>query len=199
MDKGESSIEHLLANMTSKNDNSKSYEWGIRDFNNVESADRKLLVNKKYEFWVHDDALATYSDYFAEIFGKTLLNNTLTVEPHSTTHYNEDEYKKSDITLPHEQLFFDVLLWIYTKDTKKLKKAAKTFHPFLYLISLGIYLKMKPEFFEILLNRPSFEWKIEYFNDTIWSKTIFTFPILERIVEQMTTNNFTKIIGKIIF
>jgi hypothetical protein len=194
MDKVESSIENLLVNISSKNEQTKNWEWGIRDFNNVETADRKLVVNKKYEFWVHDDALATYSDFFAEIFGKNLvLNNTINNE---TTTNNEEDYKKTEITLPHEQLFFDVLLWIYTKDTRKLKKAAKTFNPFLYLISLGIFLKMKPEFFEILLNKPNFDWKIEYFSDPIWSKTIFTFPILEQIVEQMKTNNFTKIIGK---
>jgi hypothetical protein len=193
MDKGEHSIENLLANMSAtRNEQGKTIEWGMRDFNNVETADRKLLVNRKYEFWVHDDALAHYSDYFAELFGKTLLNNTTIVD--TTTHGDED-YKKSEITLPHEHLFFDVLLWIYNRDTKKLKKAAKTFHPFLYLISLGIFLKMKAEFFEILLTKPNFDWNIEYFNDPIWSKTIFTFPILETIVEQMKTNNFTKLIA----
>lgn len=192
MEKAESSIENLLANMT-KNEQSKNYNFGIQDFNNVETADRKLVVNKKYEFWVHDDALAMNSDYFAEIFGKSLvLNSTINVD---TTTYNEEEFKKSEVTLPHENLFFDVLLWIYTKDIRKLKKAAKTFHPFLYLISLGIHLKMKSEFFEILLTKPNFDWKVDYFSDPIWSKTIFTFPILERIVEQMKTNNFTKIIA----
>ena len=134
------------------------------------------------------------SDFFAEAFGKNwVLNNTLNVD---VTTYKEEEYKKSEISLPHEQLFLDVLLWIYTRDTRKLKKAAKTFHPFLYLISLGIHLKMKPEFFEILLAKPDFEWNVEYFNDPIWSRSIFTFPILERIVEQMKTQNFTKMICK---
>jgi hypothetical protein len=193
VDKVESSIENLLDGIDSKIESNKNYEWGIKDFNNVETADRKLLVNKKFEFWVHDDALATYSDFFAELFGRAVVfNNTLNMD---TTTYNDDEYKKSEISLPHEQLFFDVLLWIYTKNTKKLQKAAKTFHPFLYLISLGIHLKMKSDFFEILLNKPNFEWELEYFSDPIWSKTIFTFPILERIVGQMKTNNFTKIIG----
>lgn len=192
MDKEGSSIENLV-NTSNKHETSKNYEWGIREFNNVETADRKLIVNKKLEFWVHDDALATYSDFFAEIFGKSLvLNSTINVE---NTSYADEDYKKTDITVPHEHLFFDILVWIYGKDSKKLKKAAKTFQPFLYLISLGIYLKMKPEFFEILLTKPSFDWKIEYFSDPTWSKSIFTFPILERIVEQMKTDNFTKIIA----
>jgi hypothetical protein len=194
MDKGDPSIDNIIVNITaSKNDITKCHEYGIRDFNNVETADRKLIVNKKYEFWVHDDALTAYSEYFADIFGRSLLTNISNID--QSYAHNDEEYRKTEVKLPHENLFFDVLLWIYTRDTKKLKKAAKTFHPFLYLISLGIFLKMKQEFFEILLNKPCFEWKIEYFNDPIWSKTIFTFPILERIVEQMTTNNFTKIIG----
>ena len=58
MEKIDTSIENLLVNMTSKNETTtKNYEWNIRDFNNVETADRKLVVNKKYEFWVHDNAL----------------------------------------------------------------------------------------------------------------------------------------------
>ena len=38
--------------------------YGISDFNNVESADRKLIINNKLEFWVHDFVLNTYCDYF---------------------------------------------------------------------------------------------------------------------------------------
>ena len=201
IDKIESSIESMVMNTDYKNEQGKQNEWGIKDFNNVETADRKLVVNKKFEFWVHDEALCSQSEYFSEIFGKTvnitnILNTTNTNTSSSNlTILDENEFKKSEINLPHDNLLFDVLMWVYTKDAKKLKKAAKTFHPFLYLISLGIHLKMKTEFFEILLTNPNFEWKIDYFNDPIWSKSIFTFPILERIIEEMKTNNFTKIIG----
>jgi hypothetical protein len=191
MDKIETSIENLLMNYDSKTENTKVYDWGMRDLNNVEFADRKLIVNKKYEFWVHDDALCANSDYFAELFGKIIVMST-TINASFTT--NEDEIKKTEITLPYDNLFFDVLFWMYTKDTKKLKKKAKTFQSFLYLISLGIHLKMKSDFFEILLTKTNFEWKIDNFSDPLWSKTIFTFPILERIVDEMKTNNFTKII-----
>ena len=71
--KNDQSIENLLANITSNKPDTKSHEWGIKDFNNIETADRKLIVNKKFEFWVHDEALSTYSDYFSEIFGKSIL------------------------------------------------------------------------------------------------------------------------------
>ena len=38
--------------------------YSISDFNNVETADRKLIINNKLEFWVHDFVLNTYCDYF---------------------------------------------------------------------------------------------------------------------------------------
>ena len=192
--KNDQSIENLLANITSNKPDTKSHEWGIKDFNNIETADRKLIVNKKFEFWVHDEALSTYSDYFSEIFGKSILLENANVENETT----DEDYKKTDIQVPYEEHIFDVLLWIYTKDSKRLKKSAKSFHPLLFMISLGIHLKMKPEYFEILLTKLNFSWKIEFFSDPMWSKTIFTFPILERIVDEMKANNFTKIIGKII-
>jgi hypothetical protein len=193
INKTETSIENLVVN-ASKNTETKSHEWGIKDFNNIETADRKLIVNKRLAFWVHDDALATYSDYFAEIFGKAVIlegtnNNNESSEP------QEEDYKTTEITVPYEEHIFDVLLWIYTKDSKRLKKAAKTFHSLLFMISLGIHLKMKSDYFEILLTKLNFSWKIEFFSDALWSKSIFTFPILERIVDEMKANNFTKIIG----
>lgn len=194
----QSSIENLLVNFTTinKNEVSKTQEWSIRDFNNVETADRKLVVNKKYEFWVHDDALCYYSDYFGDIFGRNLVDNS-TVNVTMTHQEGGEEYKKSDITIPHEELFLDILLWIYTRDSRKLAKASKTFNSTLYLISLGIYLKMKPEFFELLLSKSNFNWKPEYFSELIWSRSIFTFSILERIVDEMITKNYIKIIGKL--
>jgi len=201
IDKVEASIENLIANSDSKNENVKGYEWGLKDFNNVETADRKLLINNKFEFWVHDEALCSYSEYFSEVFGKTItLNQTINNVNLSLANINnyDDEFRTIEVILPHENLFFDVLLWIYTKDTNKLKKAGKTFHTFLSLVSLGIYLKMRSDFFEILLTENKFEWKIEYFKEMIWSKTVFTFPILERIIEEMKANNFMKIIGNII-
>ena len=189
--KNDSSIENLLANITNTKADIKTHEWGIKDFNNIETADRKLIVNKKFEFWVHDEALSNYSDYFSEIFGKSILLENANAENDTT----EEDYKKTEINVPYEEHIFDVLLWIYTKDSKRLKKAAKSFHPLLFMISLGIHLKMKPEYFEILLTKLNFSWKIEFFSDPMWSKTIFTFPILERIVDEMKANNFTKIIG----
>lgn len=192
----ESSIENILDNFNSKNEISKTHEWSIRDFNNVETADRKLIVNKKFEFWVHDDALCYFSDYFSDEFGRSYSLDSKLDMNISIRDEEGGYYKKSEITIPYEELFLDILLWIYTRDGKKLVKAAKTFTSLLYLISLGIYLKMKAEFFEILLTKLNFNWKLEYFSDKIWSRSIFTYAILERIVDEMKTKNYIKIIGR---
>ena len=60
---------------------------GIKDFIKIETAERKLIVNKKFEFWVHDEALSTYSDYFSEIFVKSILLEIANVE---NENINED-------------------------------------------------------------------------------------------------------------
>lgn len=76
MDRVETSLENLIGGM-SENNYLKNYEWSIRDINNVETADRKLIINKKLSFWVHDDALTENSNFFAELFEeKTVAFNS---------------------------------------------------------------------------------------------------------------------------
>lgn len=192
--KVESTLENMIENSNFKDAQLNS--WGIRDFNNVETADRKLIINSHLEFWIHDNALSAESEYFAYIFGKlnqSDLNNSINLALVNTI--ENDDCRQTSINIPHEEIFFDILVWIYSKDAKKLKKAGKTFQHFLYLLSLGIFLKMKEEFFEILLTDLKFTWKDEAFNEPLWSKTIFTFPILERIVNQMKGENYSRIIA----
>jgi hypothetical protein len=173
----ESSLDNFFSNFTEKNEVSKYSDWNICDFNNVETADRKLIINKKYQFWVHDDVLNYYCDYFVEFI---ILNN-------------DDEYNQIEVNIPYEYLILDVLHWMYSKDSKKILKVAKNFKNFVYLLSLGSFLKMKNEFYEILLNQPLFEWKIQYFTDIIWSRNLFNYSILERIINQMNVSNYFKI------
>jgi len=54
---------------------------------------------------------------------------------------------------------------------------------------------MKSEYFDILLNKIDFEWKLDYFKSNLWSKNTFIFPILERIVDDMKVDNITKLTG----
>ena len=49
-------VESTLENMIDKNNISKDeslmfHSYGLKDCHNVETADRKLLVNTKLEFW----------------------------------------------------------------------------------------------------------------------------------------------------
>jgi len=188
--KTNNSIESMMINPNNISESKiivRGQWWSMKDFNNVIEADRKIVVNKKFEFWIHDEVLSFYSDYFS-----ILLSQNITL---NASHNNETRTELDDI--PHDKKIFDILFWMYSKDPKKLKKAAKTFHDFLQLISLGIFLKLKPEFFEILLNKPAFQWREENFYDPLWSRKVFTFPVLERIVDEMKTNNFTKSIGNI--
>ena len=61
----------------------------------------------------------------------------------------KEDIKITKISLPNKSesdLFFEILLWMYTKDKTKLKKFTKNFEILLNLLSLGIYLKMKKEY-----------------------------------------------------
>ena len=187
----ESTLENMLE--TNKEEITLYNTYGIKDFNNIENADRKLRINNKYEFWVHDDLLCHNSDYFALIFGKKNDIELSSYNTNQVTTTNDNGVITTNIVIPQDDLFIDVMFWLYSKDSNKLKKAAKTFQPFLYLLSLGIFLKMKEEYFEILLSDLKFEWKAQSFENPLWSRTIFTFPILERIVRQMNGINVVKI------
>lgn len=195
--KPEQTLENMLDNMSLKDkDMVSGHLWSIRDFNNVETADRKLIINKKFEFWVHDDCLTSNSDYFACVFGK-MSNQELNaaINQSLVKNHEENDFKQTNIIIPHEDFFFDVLVYMYTKNGIKLKKAAKEVKSFLYLLSLGVFLKMKEDYFEVLLTDIKFDWKVESFQDPLWSRTIFTFPILERIIRQMPGENLNKVIA----
>jgi hypothetical protein len=193
----ESTIENLFVDYTAKNETIKLESWSIKDFNNVETADRKLKINNKFEFWVHDDALSYNSDYFTEIFKKNIQVNVSVKFNRSPKNEIEDikDVPTTVITIPHDELFLDILIWIYNKDGRRIIKTSKNFKNLLNIINLGIFLRMKTEFFDILLSKSNFKWKIEYFNENLWSRKIFTFSILEKIVDEMQTNNYIKILA----
>ena len=289
--------------------------YGLSDFNNVETADRKLIINNKLEFWVHDFVLNTYCDYFRinleterlkknpyyqknninqnnnmsvkdfNIFDdesakrnkteETNINNNITTKTnnidnniHNSNNNNiyskfifkntnqNVKYKKSKeqkeqpkenkekkdevsysknitnieinkdnnetrenkemkelldiintsettikddikdikvkrINLPSKNesdLFFEVLLWMYTKDKTKLKKFTKNFEMLLHLLSLGIFLKMKKEYFYVLLSNLKIIWDKKLFDNPLWTKDKFSFHVLEKIVPLINSN-----------
>lgn len=283
--------------------------YGLSDFNNVETADRKLIINDKLEFWVHDYVLNCYCDYFKlhllsgpskNLYNNNQINNNveikefkeyderqknlITEDPETSTtntntlyskfilkntnfkienpnrNYNtainnkretyiNKEVKDRDnkdnnrkegniyrkykdrrnskdnnnskgkkinqelkeflevlnesksglkedihitkINIPNEnesELFFEVLLWMYTKDKTKLKKFAKNFEMLLHLLSLGIFLKMKKEYFNVLLSNLKIIWDKKLFSIPLWTRDKFSFHVLEKIVPLISTS-----------
>ena len=287
--------------------------YGLSDFNNVETADRKLIINNKLEFWVHDFVLNTYCDYFRNnleterlkknpyyaknnlnqnnnilvkdfnIFDddsskrnktdETNINNNITTNINNNNINNnnnniyskyifknnnqtnkykktskeqkeqtkETKEKKDEITnsksitniginrdnnetrenkemkelldiintsettikddikdikvtrinLPNKNesdLFFEVLLWMYTKDKTKLKKFTKNFEMLLHLLALGIFLKMKKEYFYVLLSNLKIIWDKKLFDNPLWTRDKFSFHVLEKIVPLINSN-----------
>ena len=288
--------------------------YGLNDFNNVETADRKLIINDKLEFWVHDYVLNSYCDYFKfhlltgpsknpynrnnqynsnnieikefkeidedpkdliteepetnctnTLYSKFILKNT-NFKIENTRNYNninnntnnkrdniinkeakdrdnkdysrkepniyrkykdiknnkdnfnskgkkinqdtkemkeflevlndskslikeEIQITKINIPNPNEsELFFEVLLWMYTKDKTKLKKFTKNFEMLLHLLSLGIFLKMKKEYFKVLLSNLKIIWDKKLFSIPLWTRDKFSFHVLEKIVPLINTN-----------
>ena len=283
--------------------------YSLSDFNNVETADRKLIINDKLEFWVHDYVLNSYCDYFKmnlvserppknpyiqnkrnsieikefkeyddeskdlgteepdtncsnTLYSKFILKNTnFKIEnARNNNNYNKKEnniknnnninndnnkdlkYKESNlykkykdkrnvrennnskgkkinqenkeineflealnaskstikeeiqitkINLPNKsesELFFEVLLWMYTKDKTKLKKFTKNFEMLLHLLSLGIFLKMKKEYFQVLLSNLKIIWDKKLFSIPLWTRDKFSFHVLEKIVPLISTS-----------
>ena len=287
--------------------------YGISDFNNVETADRKLIINNKLEFWVHDCVLNTYCDYFRinleaeqskrnpsnhqssaknilsqknnilikefnttqdelSKLNKTEETNINNINNSNTTNINNNSYSKyilkntnanikskraskeqnnlekenskdiintreekikrknsdninksnievkelidiintsettaikddikdikiTKINIPNKNesdLFFEVLLWMYTKDKTKLKKFSKNFESLLHLLSLGIFLKMKKEYFYVLLTNLKIVWDKKLFDNPLWTRDKFSFHVLEKIIP-LINNNYLRI------
>jgi hypothetical protein len=103
----------------------------------------------------------------------------------------KEEIQVTKINIPNEnesELFFEVLLWMYTKDKTKLKKFTKNFEMLLHLLSLGIFLKMKKEYFQVLLSNMKIVWDKKLFSIPLWTRDKFSFHVLEKIVPLINTN-----------
>jgi hypothetical protein len=103
----------------------------------------------------------------------------------------KEDIKITKISLPNKSesdLFFEILLWMYTKDKTKLKKFTKNFEILLNLLSLGIYLKMKKEYFQVLLSNLKIKWDKELFTIPLWTRDKFSFHVLEKIIPLISTS-----------
>ncbi|MDR3549536.1 MAG: hypothetical protein P4M11_14930 [Candidatus Pacebacteria bacterium] len=177
--------------------------WSVNDINNVEGADRKLSINGSLEFWVHDEALTENSEFLKDLFGSlTPQCNPVEKEKHEQAPLVEEHdkieqlaYLKTPISIPHSEYFFDILTWMYTKDKKRLKKAALETESLLSLLNLGVFLRMHDDFFNVLLVENPINLSIKDFETELWSRTAFSFQVLVKVVEAMKLSNHEKLIA----
>ena len=114
------------------------------------------------------------------------INNTK--NPHPTINIT-----KITITDKNEyDLFFDVLLWMYTEDMKKIKKFIKNINILFSLLSLANFLKMKKKFYKALLTNPNIIFDLQIFDSPLWSREKISFYVLEIIIP-FIDGNFNRI------
>ena len=73
----DNSLEQLIIgriSVTNPN-NPKNYQLSLRDFNNIETADRQLIINNKINFWVHEELLSENSEFFKDLFRNSNNNS----------------------------------------------------------------------------------------------------------------------------
>ena len=168
-------------NITKKISCTKSY----LDKNPIFRKNKKLSINKN-----RNKMKMNLSD----------INNKIKVNNKSDKNINTaiNDYKNSNsfikITkiyiddINEYELFFDILLWMYTKDISKLKKITKNFQNLINILSLSHFLGMKKEFYNLLLTPIHKNFDINFFKAKSWTKNKISFHVLEKIVPQLNEN-----------
>ena len=166
----------------------KTQGIGLNDFNNFEGSNRKLVVNERYEYWVHDELLTCES-----VLLKLLLKDKdeILMKKHKLV---EEKYEyegrfliKTAISFNQSEWFFDILLWMYGKDNERLLASGDEVDSFLSLISLGRTLQLKEVFFELLID--AFEVvDFELFKHKLWSRFCIDFSTITKILRKSSLN-----------
>ena len=89
-------------------------------------------------------------------------------------------------------LFFDVLLWMYAKDIKKLRKFAKDFEILLHILSLANFLRLKKNFYNAFLTTLHKNFDMNFFYSSKWARNKISFSALEKIIP-LLDGNFCRI------
>ena len=160
-------------------------EFTLSDLNNYIGADRKLIINDKNEFWVHDIILIHNSTFFNKLL------NTKEIKPEKSDEIKIEGNKiiKTYISIPHSEFFFDILTWIYSKDIKRLSLIADDQESYLSILSLGVFLGLKHEFFSSIVNACEMKLDEELINSELWSRFQFPFEVLTSLIDLMPKEN----------
>ena len=157
----------------------KISEFTLSDLNNYIGADRKLVINYRDEFWIHDIVLTTNSIFFE----KLLVTQEISPQKSEEVTIEGNLITKTYINLPHSEYFFDILTWLYSKDIKRLAFIADDQESYLSILSLGVFLGLKNEFFISLVSACEIKIDEKLINSTLWSRFQFPFEVLKLLVE----------------
>ena len=162
-------------------------EFTLSDLNNFIGADRKLIINNSQEFWIHDILLIKNSEYFNKLL------NTKEILPEKTEEINLEgnRIKKTYITIPSSDYFFDILTWIYSKDIKRLSLIADDQESYLSILSLGVFLGLSQEFFTSIIDTCEMKLDSNLIKSELWSRFQFPFEVLSSLIDLMPKDNFS--------
>ena len=130
----------------------------------------------------------------SDINNKTKVNNKSDKNINTVNNVYKDSNSFIKITkiyiddINEYELFFDLLLWMYTKDISKLKKITKNFKNLINILSLSNFLGMKKEFYNLLLTPIHKNFDINFFKAKFWTKSKISFYALEKIVPLLNEN-----------
>ncbi len=83
------------------------------------------------------------------------------------------------------------MTWIYSKDIKRLSLIADDQESYLSILSLGVFLGLKHEFFSSIVNACEMKLDEELINSELWSRFQFPFEVLTSLVDLMPKDNFS--------
>lgn len=159
------------------NSNTKIYESlvALTQINNSETADRKIIFldennNEINTLYLHTEQFNIYSNLFID-------------NPENTIKLNI----RQDLPL------MDLIIFIYTRDIKKLKKYFKINRLFFDLFFVSLKLNMNIQFFQKIISNIDFLWEEIFFkNKNLWSIETFDIKILILFIESPSfkINNF---------
>ena len=167
-------------NFINKNLINKTYIHRIRN--------NKIFLNKRNKIYMtnNNNVNKTIMNY------RTIDNNNDNNKSHiQFKNNNNTSIKQTRINISDKNeyyLIFDVLVWMYTKDIKKLKKYIKNSENLLHILSLAKFLKLKKKFYNALLTAYENHFEKGFFDSLKWTKNKISFYALEKIIPLINGN-----------
>ena len=167
-------------------------EYSINDFNNSFSSNCKLMINDTLEFYVHSNLLSQKSLFFNCLFNHDSFkeSNIILFEKvekalkKKEIYCNEGKIKYS-IQLPQLDLFFDILLWMYSNDFDRIISTADEDEIILGFISLSEFIELESIFIDTLISKNPCKFTNVFYKCYIWSKDHISFNIVVKLIENL--------------